>query len=294
MGYSQALEEQVRSLRTVRDLVLMHKDKVDPERYEPELEIQWQLEYGDTYFWAKQLCGVMQQASADLPPSWVWSAEMLPTRAGYMWFEDAIGWLGITTFGSNLQEMPPFELKAISWSTGVIQESGRQCLNLCAYRWDATERAAVPLVALQMQQGQSILERAEDTSNMKLEGEYLLAGSCLMSTFGACMSFLQQRILIAPQQRADRPARRRLERDGYVHEPLIRVVELRRKHVHSGHVSGQESVEWSHQWVVSGHWRQQWYPSLNMNQPRWIMPYVKGPADRPLKPPRAKIFAVVR
>lgn len=75
---------------------------------------------------------------------------------------------------------------------------------------------------------------------------------------------------------------------------VVRVVELRRKQAKAEHSGEHDAVDWSHQWIVSGHWRQQWYPSLNANRPRWIMPYVKGPEDKPLKPPRAKVFAVVR
>jgi hypothetical protein len=34
--------------------------------------------------------------------------------------------------------------------------------------------------------------------------------------------------------------------------------------------------------VVRGHWRNQWYPSLNARRPLWIAPYLKGPDDAPL------------
>jgi hypothetical protein len=115
-----------------------------------------------------------------------------------------------------------------------------------------------------------------------------------LKRIAALFLFMEQRILITPQHRAERHTRKRLERNGWQHEPLVRVVELRRKQAKSQHDGEHEAIDWSHQWIVSGHWRQQWYPSLNANQPRWIMPYVKGPEDKPLKPPRAKVFAVVR
>jgi hypothetical protein len=40
--------------------------------------------------------------------------------------------------------------------------------------------------------------------------------------------------------------------------------------------------------------RQHWYPRLNAHKPRYIAPYVKGPADKPLKAPAGNIFAVTR
>jgi hypothetical protein len=36
-------------------------------------------------------------------------------------------------------------------------------------------------------------------------------------------------------------------------------------------------------WVVSGHWRNQWYPASEVHRPRWIDGYVKGPPGAPLK-----------
>ena len=43
-----------------------------------------------------------------------------------------------------------------------------------------------------------------------------------------------------------------------------------------------ESGRYTHQWLVSGHWRNQWYPSRQDHAPIYIMPHVKGPTDTPL------------
>jgi hypothetical protein len=40
--------------------------------------------------------------------------------------------------------------------------------------------------------------------------------------------------------------------------------------------------DYSHQWLVGGHWRNQWLPSQNAHRLQWISPYVKGPAGKPL------------
>lgn len=53
-------------------------------------------------------------------------------------------------------------------------------------------------------------------------------------------------------------------------------------------------VHWSHRWVVGGHWRNQWYPSISMHRQIWISPYVKGPDELPLVVNKARIFALVR
>lgn len=43
-------------------------------------------------------------------------------------------------------------------------------------------------------------------------------------------------------------------------------------------------IEWSHRWIVRGHWRHQPYgPRDNPSYEwRWINPYIKGPEDAPL------------
>ena len=61
-----------------------------------------------------------------------------------------------------------------------------------------------------------------------------------------------------------------------------------RRRTNSTYVSGwtRSNVEarrdWSHRWLVSGHWRNQWYPSEGVRRPIWIDAFVKGPSDAPL------------
>jgi len=62
---------------------------------------------------------------------------------------------------------------------------------------------------------------------------------------------------------------------------------------HAGEI-GKEPPEWRVQWLVAGHWRRQYYPALKAHKPRYIAPHVKGPADKPLKPPVSQLFVVKR
>ena len=93
----------------------------------------------------------------------------------------------------------------------------------------------------------------------------------------------QQPLAVVERKPAERATRRRLEKSG---SPLdvsaIRVVELRRV-VHKATTEpGAEPVEWSHRWIVSGHWRNQWLPSQGRHRLQWIHSFVKGPDDKPL------------
>jgi hypothetical protein len=108
--------------------------------------------------------------------------------------------------------------------------------------------------------------------------------------------FMKQRVLVGSHQSVERHVRKRLERQGWTERSLVTVVQLRRREsvVRRDPINETDVIEWSCKWIVRGHWRQQFYPSKHMNIPIWITPYVKGPDDKPLKPPRATIFAVVR
>lgn len=101
----------------------------------------------------------------------------------------------------------------------------------------------------------------------------------LLRTLRAAWLLMQQPLAQLEDVRADRHARKRLMRAG--HEPgTVRVIRLRRPSSPSAG-SGTDR-EYHHQWIVRGHWRQQWYPSREVHRPVWIAPHVKGPEGAPL------------
>lgn len=96
--------------------------------------------------------------------------------------------------------------------------------------------------------------------------------------FRAMCYLLRQRVAQETTVSPDRAARRRMAREG--REPAsVRVISIRGASASGG---GDGSREYVHRWVVRGHWRRQWYPSIQQNRPIWITPYVKGPEDAPL------------
>jgi hypothetical protein len=90
----------------------------------------------------------------------------------------------------------------------------------------------------------------------------------------------EQRVTVETQDPGDRHVRRRAERAGMKLNP-VRVITLRKA---SRPVEPEGTViDWTHRWVVGGHWRQQpWGPRRELRRAQWIQPFVKGPADKPL------------
>lgn len=97
----------------------------------------------------------------------------------------------------------------------------------------------------------------------------------------AAFRLAKQRKLAEQQtQRTPRPERRRTARAG-LPERDVRVLRLRGSRGAARAVGGA-GREWRHRWVVKGHWRDHWFPSVQENRPLWISPYVKGPGGAPL------------
>lgn len=90
---------------------------------------------------------------------------------------------------------------------------------------------------------------------------------------------MQQPLAAVTEVDVDRAAKRRLQRAG--REPSsVRVISLRRSQNDGG--AAGIGRDYSHQWVVRGHWRQQWHPKRQVHRPVWIAPHIKGPEGAPL------------
>ncbi len=91
---------------------------------------------------------------------------------------------------------------------------------------------------------------------------------------------MQQPLTSLVKEEPPRQMRRRLERQN-IPDRHVTVVTLRRK---AGERQSDTEVQWSHRWLVRGHWRKQWYGSGEDRVQRsiWIHPHIKGPDDAPL------------
>lgn len=100
-----------------------------------------------------------------------------------------------------------------------------------------------------------------------------------VSIITAVWLLTQQRTIATPREiQQDRAGRRHAERHGYTPSP-VRLIDLRGG---GGSSTNTSDRSYQHQWIVRGHWRQQWYPAREVHRPIWIAPHAKGPADAPL------------
>jgi len=100
----------------------------------------------------------------------------------------------------------------------------------------------------------------------------------------AMLSFLASPFIPKTQARISRHERRSLKLVGKVTEELVTFIDLRaEEHHHDRPETDHHEVNWKSRWIVRGHHRAQWYPSLNAHRLVYIAPYLKGPGDLPVK-----------
>lgn len=231
------------------------------------------------------ISGEMQElltaAAETFPSDWRLSLNRLPWPEAFCVFEhelqvgagiESVDRVGrIVGAGLNADGVPA---KAFGWSVGDLlptdpeDNRGKREGVGCAWYGRLTDVLG-PIVYTAWGQG----EPALDVYDSPAQGELARLIACLWS-------MVQQRIAMVSPGFASRAERRRSQRTlGDI--PPFMVVRLRRPQSAS-EVSEHRDVEWSHRWIVDGHWRNQYHPSTNEHVPTWIAPHVKGPADKPL------------
>ena len=109
----------------------------------------------------------------------------------------------------------------------------------------------------------------------------------------AASRFMRLPVAGREMHRLPRQQRRAAEREG---KPVIdiAVVILRREAPARETQDHESDIEWSCHWLVKGHWRRQWHPSLGEHRPIYIDAHLKGDMDKPFRPPRQKLYVVAR
>jgi hypothetical protein len=149
---------------------------------------------------------------------------------------------------------------------------------------DPTQQAWIrqSLPQLHIRGGMSVWEYGdpalEDLEDIKRRG---LPTSPAMIVKAAWVLMQQEGLARESEVELDRMSKKRLRRNGGDPEAKVRLITLRRP-TKPASERGMSERDYQHQWVVRGHWRQQWYPSRNVHRPIWITPHIKGPEGAPL------------
>jgi hypothetical protein len=255
------------------------------------------------YAWSANATSAVTQAARSLASDTALSSAVVPEviSSGWWYFSEHIPTPTLLQDGS-LQERPVSALlwkRQISndgewslWFSTFMREDGNDFPSI-AWNWaDGTSlRQCMDLF-------NTFMGRSQPSTVIKAT---LDAALWFSTFFVAGSAWLRQRIIIANAGNVPRQCRRRIQREHKLDaKPQgVLVVELRRTEPNpSTDTSVEPSSEgegraYTHRWIVSGHWRNQWYPSQGSHAPKWIESYLKGPDDKPIKE-AVRVFAVRR
>ena len=286
LNIAEALDYQLRAAGEVRSLV--HRAFLGELGYSPDIATFWAktqgeaLEMGETFYWAPNTCALLAHSAPDLP-QWTMLPEFLPAESGFCFFSTPLEFAeGSCVRGISWCCVEATDASVAGTAVIVHLADFESPIPATIWEWGKTQVDSFG-PHLRRLAGLAPEPKKPDEEWQLRAGNY----------FGAMCTFLRQKIVVSADVRLDRASRRRLGREHPTMEPSVRVVELRARE-YAGSSNEPVDVDWACRWIVRGHWRQQWYPSLGIHQPKWVLPYVKGPEDKPLKPSRGRMFAVVR
>jgi hypothetical protein len=278
---------------------------------------------GDTYVVTKEIGQVLQDAAKQVTDFTIVRHD-LPSKAGFVWLDEPIvvkdtrgNQLVVQAFGWEIttENYSHKMVKALMESHDLPSELGERILSSpmepvvgtlswtkpddprdhMHEDWKATShKIQAPHGLISIMSGIFQAENRTYTKDEIVEQfqQKPEDGDLLFSQFFyTFLHFINQPyVVVDTQTHMPRPMVRRAQRLDFT--PRVSIVHLRRS-VHHGSEPSDEHHEWSHRWIVRGHWRKQWYPSLQIHQPVWIHEHIKGPDGAPLIV-KEKMFSVER
>lgn len=114
-------------------------------------------------------------------------------------------------------------------------------------------------------------------------GDGIAAAPALRAVAAAWLLMQQPKIADRRPVRAEAADRRIAAKYGYA-DPEVTLIDLRRLKVPQDPDDEADTPGriYRHRWIVSGHWRNAWRPSVGEHRQTWIEAYVKGPDGAPI------------
>jgi hypothetical protein len=245
-------------------------------------DFEWTIKNSSLWWVGDEMTDLISVASPNFPPH-VLEKQHVVDVCGVAMFSHPIPSVGIVNGNKN-----PNCISAISWTPGTVYdfhtEETHESLNICSWTRvvDDNELVAICGKWVLLGTGSWIIGQ---TQGQIYEGD-LTKQSLVIEQCTQLMTLwtlaTQPGIAKTTERQLTRHERKRSERSGATISP-IKIVNVRGLRSESGHGEAQSNVEWSHRWLVGGHWRNQPFgPERAQRRPVWVAPYVKGPADKPL------------
>lgn len=321
-NYLKAIEKRLQWLRWVKeDRAYGIWSDLNTSRMLPMYEKV--LAEGDTFFMNTKFSELTNIARQTIPDDIKWDSSWMQQKSGWLWIAEPFlvpHIIGDDTVNISLD----VKISAIGWYTlppGVVTERGASGKPgrvttdgavhfLCFQDYSLFKPGAKgfgPWSYFTLMNGDKLIDRIHSFEGLAKEGPE--PGGAYHGTrkddmmheirwIYTAFHLMSQKLATTVERDTDRASKRREQREK---DPLdvpefIKVITLRRMEEARKHAieSGTKEIDWQWQWTVTGHWRNQWYPSESTHKQVWIEAYVKGPEDKPLKPEGTKIYVARR
>jgi hypothetical protein len=241
-----------------------------------------ELRRAECFSWSGDTASAVNLASRTISGTNVFQRSQLPAPVAWWWFDSPIRFMGLSPEHDDF-------CHALLW--------GHDGTAVGIWAFIALETGPLPILALGMSEGLTIdgIQRRiqELGSHWRLSESQIGAGQAIARFILAGCAWLQQRIVIRSSGHIERHRRKQIAREYNVPPPSdVKVVQLRRIERHDDPSAEPAAVNYNWQWIVNGHWRNQAY--RDHHNLIYILPYLKGPADKPLKVPKQTVYEVSR
>jgi hypothetical protein len=275
----------------------------------------------DLYRVSRDMCILNEYAASQLNDEDTFSVDLAPSSVGlmrlakplpildvrgrtmlahwFLWFRAAVDVQGTDAFGRKYAQRPGI---AVSWWNDHATEPDEIALEMLRSpmtnvaettrrlgRWGLIgadiyqdgQRLGAPMAEV----------NPEDMARILNEGAIPHRFTNTFRYLHATWTMMQQTITEVEPQHLTRTVEATARRKGL--PARVSVVSLRRKVTDASGI--KRDVQWSHRWVVRGHWRWQHVGSAYAGAQEtdkgyrariWIAPFIKGPADAELAPTR--------
>lgn len=290
-----ALEMQFAALR-MGDMVLDSTDQRLVKHQKMYGMAQQPLRRADAFAWSPEPYTAVALAAKTIPQDATITPGLLPSKQSWWWFGDSPYF---SDFGGT-----PIPLAALLVIEGVTDLGGSSIgfltfgRDIDSYRLEKHGRAMiVPCSYWTWRYSETYAEMMarQEAIRTDRDPQTIVHARHLSRFFIAACTWLQQRIMVFSSGPIERHRRKQLAREHNAPIPSdVKVIQLRRSESQSRPPSAPdgEHIDWSCRWIVNGHWRNQ--PYKDERKLIYIMPYVKGPDDKPLKVPTHTVYQVSR
>jgi len=253
------------------------------------------LPHAETYCWSGPTSAAVQAAALSVPDSSTLRLEDLPSGVSWWWFDEPVP---IALPDPDTSTRVGREIGAIVIGPVVLgPPDAPERLALIVHRWsrraDDEPSILMPTSVYAIPPDRTLGNVRDDVAlsfgGVEDDTFRLRRGYEVMRFVIAAAAWLRQRILVTSDGHVERHRRKQLARE--FDTPVastVKIIELRRLESDAPRDPNAEPVEWSCRWIVTGHWRQQ--PYKDGIRPIYIHPFVKGPADKPLRVPTHTVF----